>query len=302
VNATSDHGNLLGLSDDDHQQYLLVTGDRPLTGNLQMGSNSITGVLQLNGITIESHASRHLPNGADPLTTGVPSTIGTVSSEGILNAFARQDHIHAHGNLIGGDLHAVVSTSTNGFMSASDKVLFDAIPSTYVNVTGDNITGPLGVSASNISFTFSEFRLTDSGSGSGAIYTTDYSSTFVDNSIISKKYVDDRLRRTSTATTTTNSTITAATISIPVGYTTVVEVYVTATCSESIWGAWKREVVVTNFTGNANAVLVNSQLDKQSQLIPTSISFTCSSSDLIVRVTGETSQNINWITKYEKII
>jgi hypothetical protein len=103
-------------------------------GNLVMGSNSITGVLLVNGITVESHSSRHLPNGSDPLATGVPSTIGTSNSEGIANVFARQDHIHSHGDQLGGTLHATASTTVAGFMSAVDKVTFDAIPSTYLTI------------------------------------------------------------------------------------------------------------------------------------------------------------------------
>ena len=112
VNASSDHGNLLGLSDDDHPQYLLVDGSRSLTGNLQMGSNSITGVDLINGVSITSHASRHLPNGSDPLSTGVPSNIGTTNQEGIQNAFARQDHVHALGNDVVGDANIQSHTSS----------------------------------------------------------------------------------------------------------------------------------------------------------------------------------------------
>lgn len=112
VNASSDHGNLLGLSDDDHPQYLLVDGSRSLTGNLQMGSNSITGVDLINGVSITSHASRHLPNGSDPLSTGVPSNIGTTNQEGIQNAFARQDHVHALGNDVVGDVNIQSHTSS----------------------------------------------------------------------------------------------------------------------------------------------------------------------------------------------
>ncbi len=150
VNATSDHGNLLGLSDDDHPQYLLVDGARPMVGNLQMGSNSITGVGQVNGVTVQSHASRHLPNGADPLATGVPSTVGTTNTEGTANAFARQDHVHAHGNQLGGLLHATASATQAGFMSAADKVIFDDIPQTYVNVSGDTMVGVLTMSSNKI--------------------------------------------------------------------------------------------------------------------------------------------------------
>jgi hypothetical protein len=95
VNSSSLHSNLVGLSADDHTQYLLVSGTRAMQGNLIMASNSIFGVGQVNSVTIESHASRHLPNGSDPLATGVPSSIGVTNSVGIQNAFARQDHIHA---------------------------------------------------------------------------------------------------------------------------------------------------------------------------------------------------------------
>jgi len=159
VNASSDHGNLLGLADDDHPQYLLADGTRSMTNNLVMGSNSITGVLQVNGVTIESHASRHLPNGSDPLTTGVPYSIGTVSSEGILNAFARQDHIHAHDDQPGGSLHSVATTDSNGFMSSTDKTTFDAIPTTYVNKSGDTMTGGLTMSGGLVMNSYSIFSV-----------------------------------------------------------------------------------------------------------------------------------------------
>jgi hypothetical protein len=44
VNASSIHGNLLGLSADDHTQYLLVNGARAMAGNLSLGGNNITNV------------------------------------------------------------------------------------------------------------------------------------------------------------------------------------------------------------------------------------------------------------------
>lgn len=43
---------------------------------------------------IGTHASRHLPGGADPLTTGTPSDVGSANAEGSAAAFARQDHVH----------------------------------------------------------------------------------------------------------------------------------------------------------------------------------------------------------------
>jgi len=64
--VATDHGNLAGLSDDDHTQYLLVDGTRAMTGNLDMGDNNIvdahyvgvgTSIFQqdVNGITTDAH-------------------------------------------------------------------------------------------------------------------------------------------------------------------------------------------------------------------------------------------------------
>ena len=117
VNSSSLHSNLVGLSADDHTQYLLVSGTRAMQGNLIMASNSIVEVGQVNGVTIESHASRHLPNGADSLTTGVPSPIGVTNSAGILNAFARQDHIHAGQSFQ--QVTDIGATTTNTITAAS---------------------------------------------------------------------------------------------------------------------------------------------------------------------------------------
>ena len=44
VNASSVHGNLLGLDADDHTQYLLVNGGRAMAGTLSLGGNDITNV------------------------------------------------------------------------------------------------------------------------------------------------------------------------------------------------------------------------------------------------------------------
>jgi hypothetical protein len=139
VNASSTHANLIGLEADDHPQYLRLDGFRPMENTLKMGSQSIIGVLDVNGVDIENHASRHLPNnGADALATGVPESIGTTNAEGIKNAFARQDHIHAHGNQLGGTLHATASQSTAGFMSAQDKLDLDDIKNTYISKVGSS--------------------------------------------------------------------------------------------------------------------------------------------------------------------
>ena len=48
--VVTDHGNLVGLGDDDHPQYLPVDGKRALAGNLNAGGFSLTNVKAARGI------------------------------------------------------------------------------------------------------------------------------------------------------------------------------------------------------------------------------------------------------------
>ncbi len=149
VAGVSIHGNLLGLLADDHPQYLLVDGTRAMIGNLDMGTFNVTNAGTYNGVTVQLHGSRHLPAGADPLVTAAPVSIGTANSIGIANAFARSDHVHNHGNLPGGSLHAVATQLTAGFMSAADKTALDNISTNFVPIAGGTMTGPLTMADQN---------------------------------------------------------------------------------------------------------------------------------------------------------
>jgi hypothetical protein len=135
---------------DDHPQYLLVNGARAMAGNLNMGSNNVVSAGTYNGVTVQAHASRHLPiSGADPLPTSVPVDIGTANSIGILNTFSRGDHVHNHGDQPGGSLHALATTIAAGFMSAADKTKID-----NVIVNGGNTFGAPITIGTNDNFAF----------------------------------------------------------------------------------------------------------------------------------------------------
>jgi Collagen triple helix repeat (20 copies) len=92
--ATSVHGNLLGLSADDHLQYLRTDGGRVMTGNLQMGGNAVTGASTYNGVTVEAHAARHNPGGADALAQGPPVDIGATNVTGAGTGYSNASHQH----------------------------------------------------------------------------------------------------------------------------------------------------------------------------------------------------------------
>lgn len=77
------------------------------------------------------------------IPSGVPVQIGTANTQGSAASFSLSDHIHSHGNQTVGTLHAAVTTSVNGFMSATDKVKLDAITGTN---TGDVTLAAVGSS------------------------------------------------------------------------------------------------------------------------------------------------------------
>lgn len=55
----------------------------------------------------------------------IVDTAGSVGTGGV--GFARSDHVHLHADLRGGTLHALASSLTHGFMSATDKAALDAL-------------------------------------------------------------------------------------------------------------------------------------------------------------------------------
>ncbi len=64
--------------------------------------------------------------------TDTPLTISDTNAEGSATTAARSDHIHSHGDQLGGSLHALATTTSNGFMSANDKTRLDNIKSSKV--------------------------------------------------------------------------------------------------------------------------------------------------------------------------
>lgn len=97
--ASINHGNLFGLANDDHTQYLLVAGTRAMTGNLDMGSQNIVTVGTVDGVTVSNHSARHDPGGADALTTAAAVAVGAANAEGSATSLARSDHTHEVTNL-----------------------------------------------------------------------------------------------------------------------------------------------------------------------------------------------------------
>ena len=67
-----------------------------------------------------------------PLSAVAAQNVGTTNAVGIATSAARADHVHAHGVQADGTLHAVATTAVAGFLSATDKVKLDALPTSLI--------------------------------------------------------------------------------------------------------------------------------------------------------------------------
>lgn len=80
-----DHGSILGLSDDDHTQYILVDGSRAFTGNLNLGDFNIFNVGNIALDSITSDAGTMLIGGGGDAITLWPLTEVGFSNKDIID-------------------------------------------------------------------------------------------------------------------------------------------------------------------------------------------------------------------------
>jgi len=88
--AVADHADLDGMTTDDHHSQL--------------------------------HSSSHLVGGADALSVGLPSSIGTTNSAGTATDFVRRDHVHAHPSGLGTDLHHAKLHASDHLVGGADAL------------------------------------------------------------------------------------------------------------------------------------------------------------------------------------
>lgn len=151
--------------------FLLKTGDT-MSGILNMGGQAITNVGLVDGVTVNAHAARHQPGGADAISTAAPAsqtadaanaagistslaradhihnistaiavTIGTANSQGSSSSFSKSNHIHDHGPQSTATHHTIATTGANGFMSSTDKSKLDGISGTLKIKAGTVVAG-----------------------------------------------------------------------------------------------------------------------------------------------------------------
>jgi hypothetical protein len=126
--SINDHGNLSGLSDDDHSQYLRSDGTRALTGDWAYGSNNISG-------TGDIYATNFYGN-----FVGDGSGISGVDHDNLSNVTANQHHNELHTIVSHSDTSATgpeLDTLTDG--SDADSLHYHK----YTNISGTVPSGAL---------------------------------------------------------------------------------------------------------------------------------------------------------------
>lgn len=129
--AHSDHVHAHG-SQTDPAHHALASGSAN-------GFMSAADKLKLDGVATGATALAL----ASAVTGPTPAEVNIDSEVGASNVAARSDHIHAHGSLVGGTLHALANTNTAGFMSAADKTKLDGMATGATAVQlASGVSGP----------------------------------------------------------------------------------------------------------------------------------------------------------------
>lgn len=143
VSATSqntDHSNLSGLANDDHLQYLPVSGSRPMSADLDIGGNDITNVGLVDGINLPALSTEvdgKQPAGdyitaltGDVDATGPGSATATLSNTGVTPGTYNSVTVDAKGR--------VTDASNNGGItrySYSTSTATSSSTTTYASIT-----------------------------------------------------------------------------------------------------------------------------------------------------------------------
>lgn len=153
-NNQLDHGLLLGLLDDDHPQYLLVDGTRPMTGDLQMGNkdilNAAAGVFN-DKVTAEAFYGRF-------------ATIRTIDAETVQGRPGQSLSILSDDSIsISADGDIIVDTFSGSFLGGVRT--FDIATGNTVisadSAVGPGATGRVDISASDDTHIHSTLRVDD---------------------------------------------------------------------------------------------------------------------------------------------
>lgn len=75
------------------------------------------------------------------LSDNTPQPVGSSGTPGVDTEVSRSSHVHAHGNQLGGTLHALATTSLDGFMSAGGVTKLNSLFVPYITYQAGGTSG-----------------------------------------------------------------------------------------------------------------------------------------------------------------
>lgn len=148
--GATDHGALTGLGDDDHTQYLLASGARAMSGGLNMGTNAITNVGNVDGVDVSAHDHSGAGQGGT-IAHGSLSGVGTnthaaidshiadsaIHSTGLQGAYDNGNGIQVSGSAVDITHGTAAVTNYSALRILYSAQTYTALPSgLQVNLTG----------------------------------------------------------------------------------------------------------------------------------------------------------------------
>ena len=136
---TSDHGDLVGLEDDDHLQYLPADGSRPVTGDINFDSNAITSI---SGIGFDG--GQEITWNSTDLTLNIPTGLGPVLQVG------QETYIYVYngtGSQIDNGTAVMSYTAFNGYLSVRPAIanIHEGFAGVVLVATMDIPDGTIGI-------------------------------------------------------------------------------------------------------------------------------------------------------------
>jgi hypothetical protein len=166
VNASSVHGNLLGLTADDHLQYLRVDGFREMTGDFGLGGNDLYNVSSVSASAITSSGASITDIKATSITgslfgNATSATSATTASYALTassaESFLVRNSLTASSALINGTITAqtlIVQTVTSSTDFVTGSTRFGSqLVNTHQFTGSVSITGSLSVNNSSVILT-----------------------------------------------------------------------------------------------------------------------------------------------------
>jgi hypothetical protein len=194
----------------------------PTCFELSSAGAKVNGDLEVTGSLV----------GSTTLSDEAPENLGGATS-GSSNSASRADHVHFHGNLAGGSLHSVASTSVAGFMSAADKTKLDGVADgATANATNAQLrdrsthTGTQAISTVSGLQTALDGKLATGGDGSAVtVATTAGAPTTRTLADRAEDYVSKDTSLTSRVTVGTAQAATSTTITLAAGNAAVDDMF-----------------------------------------------------------------------------